>query len=210
MREQILQSIRPLDDPTARTRPPFSDFDLNRALRPRTSLKPAAVLVPLVERDAQLTVLLTQRSRRLRAHAGQISFPGGRLEAGDVSPVATALRETHEEVGIAPDYVEPVGLLDEYETRTGFHVTPVVSFVRPDFELCIDSNEVEEAFEVPLAFFLAPDNQQRQSAVRDGVSREFYVFEYQSRYIWGATAGMLMNFVRRLSGIQTQRTLPPV
>lgn len=181
--------------------PRHSDYDLNEPPRTAARLRPAAVLVPLVERSQSYTVLLTQRTDHLHHHPGQVSFPGGRLEQADAGPVDAALRETEEEIGLAPGFVEPVGLLDDYETVTGFLVTPVVSFVTPGFDLELDSYEVADAFEVPLDFILNPHNHQVHSRMRNGTERRYYVIEYRHRYIWGATAGMLMNLYRRLHGL---------
>jgi len=157
-------------------------------------LRPAAVLVPVVRRDAGLTILFTQRTDHLYDHAGQISFPGGRTEAHDESPAATALRETFEEIGLPQSRVEVLGSLPEYTTVTGYHVTPVVGLVRPPLALSLDAFEVAEAFEVPLAFFLDPGNHQRNTLQYQGRTRHYYAMPYEQRYIWGATAGMLMNF----------------
>jgi 8-oxo-dGTP pyrophosphatase MutT (NUDIX family) len=177
-----------------------SDFDLTPEARPADgrALRPAAVLVPLVERPRGLTVLLTKRTDHLHHHAGQVSFPGGRVEAHDDDAVETALRETEEEIGLARDFVRIAGYLDNYETGTGFHITPVVGFVRPGFRLDIDAFEVAEAFEVPLAFILDAANHQRHSRVWQGRKRHYYAMPYGDYYIWGATAGMLMNLYRRL------------
>lgn len=165
----------------------------------RTSrLTPAAVLIPIVRRDPGPTVLLTQRTAHLNDHAGQISFPGGRAEAGDTSSVETALRETREEIGIEPQRVEILGQLPAYTTRTGFCVTPVVGFLVPPFELAPDTFEVAEVFEVPLVFLLDPANHQRHSVVHEGMTRQFWAMRYGRYYIWGATAGMLMNLYRCL------------
>ena len=160
-------------------------------------IRSAAVLVPVVERDDQLTVLFTRRTAHLHDHAGQISFPGGRAEASE-SPLDTALRETEEEIGLARQHVEPLGELSEYVTVTGYRVTPVVGLVRPPFELAPDDFEVAEIFEVPLAFLLDPANHQRNSVVYEGLHRHYYAMPYGQYYIWGATAGMLMNFYRFL------------
>lgn len=203
-RDRIRTSLRALESPAgldAAHRPRHSDFDLNRAPGEEAALRPAAVLVPLVDREDGLTVLLTQRTDHLHHHAGQICFPGGRLEADDDGLVGAALREAREEIGLEPAHVEPVGLLDDYETVTGFLVTPVVAFVEPRFELELDTFEVAEAFEVPLAFLLDPGNHQIHSRMRHSERRRYYVFEYGERYIWGATAGMLMNLYRRLNGL---------
>ncbi len=204
MREKILRNIRPLSDAPAADAAlppaPVGDHDLNRAPRPETPLTPAAVLVPLVARPAGLQVLLTQRTDHLHDHAGQVSFPGGRREHSDASSVQTALRETHEEIGLAEDFIEVVGLLDDYQTGTGFRVTPVVSFVTEGFTLDLDTFEVAEVFEVPLDYLFDPANHQTRSRDFNGRRRNYYVFEYGERIIWGATAGMLMNLYRRVSG----------
>lgn len=165
------------------------------------TLTPAAVLVPLVERAEGYTVLLTQRTTHLEHHAGQISFPGGRAEAEDASPVETALREAEEEIGLHRRHVvEIAGFLDVYQTITGFLVTPVVGFVTPPFELTLDDFEVAEAFEVPLEFILDPRHHEQRSVFYKGQPRRYYVIPYQDRFIWGATAAMLVNFARRLTG----------
>ena len=170
------------------------DNDLNPGMKPmRDRLTPAAVLVALVDRPDGFTIMLTQRTAHLRDHAGQISFPGGKIEEHDENPVATALREAEEEVGLAPDLVEIVGPLDRYVTRTGFAVTPVVGFVSLPFTPKPDPFEVAEVFEVPLRHFLTPGNRQQHSYELEGVTRRFYAMPYQNYYIWGATAGMLVN-----------------
>lgn len=169
------------------------DHDLNPGMAKPTELIQAAVLVPIVERPDGFTVLLTQRTDHLSAHAGQISFPGGRLETTDASLEAAALRETEEEVGLRRDRIEVVGQLDLYVTRTGFEVTPVVGIVTPPFSLTLDPFEVADAFEVPLSFIIDPANHLKQSRLHNGIERQFYVLPYDNRYIWGATAGMLVN-----------------
>ena len=205
-RTLITRALKPLDHQrTANITddgPRFSDHDLNSPLRTETAaLHPAAVLVPIVTHSDGFTVLLTQRAAHLRKHAGQISFPGGRVEAADANPMETALREAQEEIGLAPECVEVAGLLDDYETVTSYLVTPVVAFVTPGFELKLDEFEVADAFEVPLSFVLDEDNQSIQSAMRNGSRRRFYVMQYGPRYIWGATAGMLMSLHRRILAI---------
>lgn len=169
------------------------DHDLNPGMAKPVELVPAAVLVPIVERDDGMTVLLTQRTDHLTAHAGQISFPGGRVELEDVSIEAAALRETEEEVGLSSEHIEIVGKLDIYVTRTGFEVTPVVGIVTPPFTINPDPFEVADVFEVPLSFVVDPANHQKESRLHKGVERQFYVLPYEDRYIWGATAGMLVN-----------------
>lgn len=175
------------------------DHDLNPDMRPEGSLVPAAVLVPLVLRADGITVLLTQRTDHLHDHAGQISFPGGRIEGSDASPVAAAIRETIEEVGIEPDKIQTVGQLDPYVTRTGYAVTPVVGFLLPPFTVRPDPFEVAEVFEVPLNFLLDPGNLQRHSRIFEGKERFFYAMPYREHYIWGATAGMLVNLAQVLN-----------
>lgn len=160
----------------------------------------AAVLLPLIERDSGLTVLLTQRTAHLRDHAGQISFPGGRCEDSDSSVVHTALREAQEEVGLDPEQVEVLGVLPEYRTGTGFSVMPVVALVRPPLNLKLDDFEVAEAFEAPLSFLLDPANRQRHSIEHQGKKREYYAMPWEGYYIWGATAGMLVSLHTYLFG----------
>ncbi len=176
------------------------DHDGNPGLLPgATALRPAAVLIPLIVRPAGLSVLLTQRTAHLHDHAGQISFPGGRIEASDRDEVAAALRETEEEVGLDRRHVEIVGRLDTYRTRTAYEVTPVVGLVTPPFDLAPDAFEVADIFEVPLAFVLDPANRARQSRVFEGTERHFWAVSYESRYIWGATVGMLVNLAEVLA-----------
>jgi 8-oxo-dGTP pyrophosphatase MutT (NUDIX family) len=167
--------------------------------RTASSLKPASVLVPIVARGEELTVLFTRRTAHLRDHSGQISFPGGRAEPHDPSPESTALRETAEEIGLDPARVEIVARLTEYHTRTGYRITPVVGLVTPPFRLVPDAYEVDEVFEVPLSFLLDPRNHQRHSREFQGEIRWFFAIPYESYYIWGATAGMLVNLYRHLA-----------
>jgi len=161
--------------------------------------RPAAVLVPLINRPDGLTVLLTRRTDHLHHHPGQISFPGGRVEAEDEGPVHTALRETEEEVGLHPRHVELLGELPLYRTGTGFQVTPVVGLVHPPFELTLDAFEVAEVFEVPLAFLIDRENQRRETMFYRGRDRTYYAMPWQGYHIWGATAGMLVSLVDFLS-----------
>lgn len=165
---------------------------------PDGDLIPAAVLVPIVIRESALTVLLTQRTIHLRDHAGQVSFPGGRREPEDTDPVATALREAWEEVGLTSDQVEVLGSLPEYRTGTGFAVTPVVGLVHPPLNLKLDDFEVADVFEPPLAFLLDSANWGRERIEYRGAEREYWAIPWQGRYIWGATAGMLVSLGRIL------------
>ncbi|MBK8906442.1 MAG: CoA pyrophosphatase [Rhodospirillales bacterium] len=186
----------PLTDTGEVTR---GDHTLNPGLQPSTPLKSAAVLVPLVDYESGMSVLFTKRTAHLARHAGQVSFPGGRIEAGDGGPVETALRETEEEIGLAPADVEVIGHLDTYVTRTGFVVTPVVGIVQPPCTLTPDPYEVAEIFEVPLAFLLDPVNHRRCSREFEGVTRHFYAMQYGGHFIWGATAGMLIDLYEVLT-----------
>ena len=160
---------------------------------------PAAVLVPIVNRPAGLTLLLTQRDADLPDHPGQISFPGGRVEPEDASLAYTALREATEEVGLSPDNVTILGELTPYETVTGYRVTPLVGWIEPPFELQPNPIEVEDVFEVPLAFLLDRLNHQRHFRMLGDVRVEFWAIPYRERYIWGATAAMLLILDRTLS-----------
>lgn len=157
--------------------------------------RPAAVLMPIVLREQGPTLLFTQRTADLKDHAGQISFPGGRTELSDVSPVDTALRETEEEIGLARRHVEVIGWLPEYFTGTGYRVTPVAGLIRPPFDVVPDPREVAEIFEVPLAFLMDGMNHQRRTIElpNDLGRRTFYTMPYERFFIWGATAGMLRN-----------------
>ncbi len=201
--QRIRHCLKPLEAKaglSARHLPRHSDYDLSGSGE-QLPLQPAAVMVPLVNRASGISVLLTQRTDHLQHHPGQVSFPGGRQEAQDRGFVQTALRETEEEIGLKHSYIETVGLLDDYETVTGFLITPVVSFITPGFELTLDHFEVADAFEVPLEYILDPRNQRIGQQRYKGADRRYYIIEYQDRRIWGATAGMLMNLYRRLHGL---------
>ena len=159
-------------------------------------LKPAAVLVLIVDHPREPTVVFTQRTLHLADHAGQISFPGGRCREEDCTPERTALREAEEEIGVSPERVEILGRLPEYHTSTGFNVTPVVGWIEPPVTFTPDPREVDHVFEVPLAFLLDPRNHRYESAFYKGRMRNYWAMPYEGRFIWGATAGMLVTFQR--------------
>lgn len=184
--------------------PKRGDFDLNPRMRdeqaPSKVLRPAAVLIPIVERAQGLSVLFTRRADHLARHAGQVSFPGGRIGEDDDDAIAAALRETEEEVGLPRSFVDVRGELDRYETGTGFAIQPFVGLVREGFELRIDASEVAEAFEVPFAFLMDRANHKQETAHWQGRERRYYAMQYERHYIWGATAGILVNLYERLYG----------
>lgn len=206
---RITQALRaPLElaeIPTAFADHRAGDHELNPGAQPLRAgaLQPAAVLVPVVLRADGLQVLLTRRTEGLRHHSGQISFPGGKIERGDATVIACALRETREEVGIDPAFVDILGALDLYVTVTGFAVTPVVGLLSPGFSMAPDRTEVAEVFEVPLQFALDPVNHILGHGVFNGIRRQWWSISYNDYYIWGATAGILRNLYRRLDSPNT-------
>ncbi len=177
------------------------DYDLDPAHRPaQFGAVKAAVLLPVTLR-AEPMLLFTRRTETLARHSGQVSFPGGRSEADDLTPVATALRETFEETGIAPGFVTITGYLDRYLTGTGFDIQPVVGLLAEGFSLAPDPREVASVFEVPLAFLLDPANRRRETRMLGGRMRSFYAFTHQGHEIWGATAAIIVNLAERLNGV---------
>jgi len=195
--EQLRQAfIRPVDH----------TIDPESELHESQAKMPAAVLVPLVARRDGVTVLLTQRSENLTHHPGQVSFPGGRVEAHDSSPMATALRETEEEIGLSSERIEVLGELPLYINRSGFRVTPVVGLVHPPFDLCLQAFEVADSFEVPLDFLMDQDNLQRLNIPYRGESREVYAIPYGERFIWGTTASILVSLYRFLHPSTLEQT----
>ena len=174
------------------------------------TLKPAAVLILVVNRPERPYVLFTQRTAHLTDHGGQISFPGGRVEDNDRDPVHTALRETFEETGVPMERVELMGTLPDYITGTGYHITPVVGWIESPVDYAADPKEVAECFEVPLEFLLDTRNHRLENAMYKGRMRSFYAVPYERRYIWGATAGMLVTLTRVIAYARGESTEPPV
>ena len=197
--DRVRRAVRTLSDPPSA--PGWNHDELHDVLD-ATLLRPAAVLVPIIARGNSLSVLFTTRTEHLTQHAGQISFPGGGSESEDADAVATALRETHEEIGIAPAIVQPFGYLDCFETISSYCVTPVVGSLDAAYTTTLDSREVADVFEVPLDFFLDPANLRRRRIEWRGRPRDIFEFPYNDRNIWGATAAMLLNLVRRLEATQ--------
>ena len=182
-----------------------SDFDLNPDAEPDadnetsgTRLTAAAVLVPLITGGERLSVLLTERTAHLAQHAGQIAFPGGKIDPTDQGPLAAALREANEEIGLDSHFIEPLGYIEPYRTGTGFLVTPVIAAIKPGFSLAPDSSEVADVFEVPFDFLMDTRNHRIDSRFWRGADRRFYAMPYRERYIWGATAGIIRTLHRRL------------
>ena len=179
-----------------------SDFDLNPGAPPDPRPpRPAAVLCGLVERPGGVHVILTRRAGHLKDHAGQISFPGGKVDPADPSPQATALREAEEEIGLAPAHLRLMGQLDPYLTGTAYRVAPFVAQIDPRWAPTPDPGEVDEVFETPLAFLMDPANQARHSYLRNGIRREYWAMPWGDYYIWGATAGMLKGLADRLAAL---------
>jgi len=160
-------------------------------------IRPAAVLVPVVGHP-EPTVLLTQRAQHLPNHPGQISFPGGKIEKSDAHPLAAALRETEEEIGLDRSYVEPLGYLDLYMTTQGYRIVPTIARVKPGFALTLNAGEVDHVFEVPLAFLMDQTNVQRHGRDWNGITRHYYAITFGEHYIWGVTAGILRNLHERI------------
>ena len=198
-RERLTLEVPPgLNDPNVT--PARGDHDADPVMQAIASVRPirlAAVLIPIVDRP-EPTVLLTQRTTELSSHAGQIAFPGGKIDPGDESPLAAALREAREEIGLDRRLVHPIGYLDVYMTTLGYRIVPTVARVDPHFELALNAAEVHDTFEVPLSFLMQPINHQRHSREWNGMMRHFYAMPFADRYIWGVTAGILRNLHDRI------------
>jgi 8-oxo-dGTP pyrophosphatase MutT (NUDIX family) len=192
---RLLPAVRALHDGES---PSLNRDELEGLIPPNKVFRPAGVLVGLVPRDRGWQLLLTRRTERLANHAGQISFPGGRIEPTDADAVAAAIRETEEETGIDGRHIVPFGLLDRYATISAFDVTPVMAVVDPTAAIAHDPHEVDEVFEVPLAHVLDRRNVHREERLFMGRMRGYFVIPYQHYRIWGATAGMLVNLIERL------------
>jgi len=193
--DKLLRAVRALDDPPG---PRGWNHDELQDLLEEQPGAAAAVLVPIVARSSGLSVLLTRRTDHLSAHAGQVCFPGGRAEPCDADAIATAVRETGEEVGIAASFLEPFGYLDSLETVSGFSVTPVVAWLNQSYSAAPDPREVAHVFEVPLAFFLDPENRRLMRLDYRGRMRDVFEYLHGGERIWGATAAMMWNLTRRL------------
>jgi 8-oxo-dGTP pyrophosphatase MutT (NUDIX family) len=200
LRAWIAGRLDPLQVDCPGAAPTRSDFDLDPQNAPtdRPALKPAAVLIGVVEHPEGPSVILTRRSDTLRNHTGQIALPGGRCDPGE-TPWRTALREAHEEIGLDPALVTLAGLSTPYRTGTGYHITPVVGFIAPGFSLTVNPDEVADVFETPFEFLMDPANHvQHEREIPVGVTRRFYGMTWEDRFIWGATAGILRALYDRL------------
>lgn len=197
-RRRLLAEVPPgLDDLDAPAKGDPNNAEVLKAMADMRPMRTAAVLVPVVDHP-EPTVLLTLRTGNLSSHAGQIAFPGGRIDPEDETPLAAALREAEEEIGLDRGYVEPLGYSDLYLSGTGYRIAPAVARVRPGFRLTANPAEVAEIFEVPLAFVMGPENHQLHSREWRGMMRNYYAMPFGDRYIWGVTAGILRNVYERL------------
>jgi 8-oxo-dGTP pyrophosphatase MutT (NUDIX family) len=183
-----------------------SDFELNpemAALTKDEHKQPAAVLIPVIEEGFQASILFTQRTDEMPTHPGQISFPGGKMDAVDSNLVDTALREAHEEIGLEGRFIDTIGFLDDYVTSTGYRISPLVAVIRPGYTITPDNSEVADVFDVPLSFLMEPQNHEMHSREWRGTQRKYYAMPYENRFIWGATAGMLRNLYEWLYKLES-------
>jgi len=193
------------------TKPPANAFDpgivplmgdhrLAEMLAPEDGAlhRPAAVLIPIIARSEGATILLTKRAAHLKDHAGQVAFPGGKMDQNESDPVETAIREAEEEIGLGSPYIEPLGYLEPYLSSTGFRIVPVVASINPSHHLSLDHNEVETTFEVPLAFLMNPAHHETHSREWRGALRRYYAMPYNDHYIWGVTAGIIRNLYEKV------------
>ena len=199
LHRRLHRAVRPLDD---LPQPPGWNHREVEDILPTATLRTAAVLVGIVERDGGLNVLLTQRTEQLTQHAGQVSFPGGAADPDDSGAIATALRETHEEIGVGAESIRPFGFLDCFETVSGFSVIPVVADVAASYVATPEPREVAAVFEVPLAFFMDENNLRRRLMEYRGRPRDILEFHFGEKNIWGATAAMLLSLVRRMEAVR--------
>lgn len=188
------------DEAELALRTPLGDHVLNPGLARHAAPRDAAVLIPVVDRSPEAGVILTLRTADLKSHAGQIAFPGGKMDAEDPHPVATALREAEEEIGLDRGFVEPVGCFTPYVTNSGYRIVPVIGLVRPGFRLVPNPGEVADVFEVPLSFLMTGVNHVLQSRQWQGTTRYFYEMPWEGRYIWGVTAGILRQVYEHVYG----------
>jgi 8-oxo-dGTP pyrophosphatase MutT (NUDIX family) len=197
LRLEVPPALHDLAAPATR-----GDLDVDPALWERAgvaAIRPAAVLVPVVDRP-EPAVLLTQRTADLASHAGQVAFPGGKIDPSDATPAAAAMREADEEIGLRHGMIEPIGYLDLYLTFSGFRILPTVARIAPEYRLTLNPSEVADAFEVPLAFLMDVQNHALHSRDWKGVNRRYYAMPFGERYIWGVTAGILRNLYERIYG----------
>jgi 8-oxo-dGTP pyrophosphatase MutT (NUDIX family) len=183
-----------------------SDFELNPEMAVLTKdehKQPAAVLIPVIEEGFQASILFTQRTDEMPTHPGQISFPGGKMDAVDSNLVDTALREAHEEIGLEGRFIDTIGFLDDYVTSTGYRISPLVAVIRPGYTITPDNSEVADVFDVPLSFLMEPQNHEMHSREWRGTQRKYYAMPYENRFIWGATAGMLRNLYEWLYKLES-------
>jgi 8-oxo-dGTP pyrophosphatase MutT (NUDIX family) len=202
----VLAPVESRIDAGRETPPGRSDFELNPELEVLADAKrkqPAAVLIPIIEGEQHASILFTQRTEEMPTHAGQISFPGGKMDAGDANVVETALREAREEIGLEVEFIDTIGFLEDYVTSTGYRISPLVAVIRQGYSITPDRSEVADVFDVPLSFLMNAQNHEMHTREWRGAQRKFYAMSYRNRFIWGATAGMLRNLYDWLYKLET-------